>query len=172
MTIKPITMRPPGLDKLVQNKKSDQPTGFEQSDNSLTVRENEEFMINCVVDSSRPAADIRFNINNGNEPSVDPLSNGIINLLTPAPGSLTVSSTLPPFSSSVMSSNINIMKNIDRTFKTVQTAKLKASLDDHGKLITCKAENGFSNQKWESRKVLNVLCRLTLSPDYNLESEI
>ena len=109
---------------------------FDLIDGTLTVRENEEFFINCVVESSKPAASIIFS-SNSDSPST-PDSNAL---------------------SSVLSSNSNVFRNVDHTLKTVFSARLKANLKDHGKVITCKADNGFSNQKWENKKVLNILCK-------------
>ena len=62
--------------------------------------------------------------------------------------------------SSRLSTNTNFIKNDDKTYKTVFNANLKVSSNDHGKMITCSAENGLSNQKWENRRILNVLCKL------------
>ena len=119
---------------------------IELIENTLTVRENEELLFNCVVDSSKPAADIRFSVMN----IVDSTKNSPDPLMT-----LTYASTSSL--TSLVSSNTNIVKNSDRTFKSTFSARLKANLNDHGKTLTCNAENGFSNQKWENKKTLNVL---------------
>jgi len=152
------------------NKYQQQDQAYELTESSLTVRENEEFIINCNVESSKPAADIKFsissNVGGGNVIVGESISNNnyFLNSLPSSGNSLAnflstiTTTTLPPVPS-IISSSTNVAKNNDRTFKTVHSAKLKANLDDHGKVITCKAENGFSNQKWENRKLLNVLCK-------------
>ena len=139
-------------------------------ENSITVRENDEFLISCVVDNSKPVADVRFSllhqINNSERNHQEILSlnhnNHISSYLTLSPHT---SSTPAPFEAypnqdpSILSINTNVMKNNDQTFKTILTAKIRPSQEDHGKVIACKAENGFSNQKWENKKLLNVLCK-------------
>lgn len=44
---------------------------------------------------------------------------------------------------SLVSSNTNLIRNSDKTFKTIYSARLKANLNDHGKTIACNAENDF-----------------------------
>ena len=160
MNFKPNGLRP----ITANNKKIQSDQSYELVDSTLTVRENEEFSINCVVESSRPVAEIRFSVAN-QEPQESSSSNGVAGkspLYSIITSSAATSTTLPPFASSILSSNMNIAKNLDRTFKTSLTSRLRASSDDHGKAITCKADNGLSHHKWESRKVLNVLCKLIL----------
>lgn len=167
MNLKPISMRTttaiipmlaPSLNNNV-NKKLPADQSYELVESSLTVRENEEFYINCIVESSKPASDIKFTLNDNsptslmNEiPSLN--SNQYSSYLTLA---LTTTASPSQLPSSVISSNMNVMKNADRTYKTINSARIKVNQNDHGKVLTCKAENGFSNQKWENKKVLNVL---------------
>ncbi len=128
---------------------------YDLIDSTLTVRENDELSLNCVVDSSRPAAQIKFSTN-----SVS--SNGELST-TVASGSpktlRKIQSVVTELSSleSLISQKTNILQNSDRTYRTEFSAKLKANSNDHGKIINCKADNGFSNQKWENKKVLNIL---------------
>jgi hypothetical protein len=185
MNIKPISMKLTKPDFSSTNEFLSDSTEynaqqFDLIDDTLTVRENEEFFINCVVDSSKPAAQIVFstassNDNNNNNiiamqnvSSNDHLSSKSFSGLSSSSSSSSSSlSSLLERSlkastkslASLVSTNSNVFKNNDRTFKTVYSARLKANLKDHGKVITCKADNGFSNQKWENKKVLNVLCR-------------
>lgn len=100
-----------------------------ESDNVLMIKENDELIVNCIVERSKPAAKIDFLIGEQD-------SKGLKSL--------------------VLTSS-NVLKNPDKSFKTVYTAKLKAHVDDQGKAIMCRAENGVSNQKWENRKTLNIL---------------
>ncbi len=147
MRISPMLTSNEFLTKKYQyDKQNTNNNQIELVENTLTVRENEEFLFNCVVDSSKPAAEIRFSVMNildSAKNSQDPL----IPLTYASVSSLT----------SLVSSNTNIVKNSDRTFKSIYSARLKANLNDHGKTLTCNAENGFSNQKWENKKTLNVL---------------
>lgn len=106
---------------------------FEISDNILTVKENDEFSIICIVERSKPAAQIVF----------------LIGDTTDQVTSFT----------SLLTSNVNIIKNDDKTYKTIYTASLKSHSNDHGKLFACRAENGMSNQKWENRRSFNIMCK-------------
>lgn len=126
-----------------QQSQQQQNSLIELIESTLTVRENEEFLFNCVVDSSKPAADIKFTVLN--------------NVENQESSSTFASSSAQSLLASLISSNTNIVKNSDKTFKTIYSARLKANLNDHGKTLSCNAENGFSNQKWENKKTLNVL---------------
>jgi hypothetical protein len=183
MSLKPISMRttlPPLILFNNQNnkQKDNQNQPYELIETSITVRENEEFFINCAVESSKPAADIYFSMSNGAGGNQIAGASGIITFnslselkdneeddengyspaLTSLYSGLSQQTTTTRQPNSLISSSSNVAKNSDRTFKTVHTSHLKVSSDDHGKVITCKAENGFSNQKWENKKLLNVLC--------------
>jgi len=124
MSVKPVNGH---VDNTVNAQvKGNKATG---SDNVLTVKQNDELVVNCIVERSKPAAKIDFLIGEQD-------SKGLASL--------------------VLTSS-NVLKNSDKSFKTVYTAKLKAHVDDQGKAIMCRAENGVSNQKWENRKILNIL---------------
>lgn len=130
---------------------------FDLIDNTVVVKENEELSVNCVVDRSKPAAKINFSTMLVNEKNTTQLADTSTTL-----NKLKSATSLSKLDSLVSSSS-NFIQNNDLTYKTVFTARLKASPKDHGKVITCKADNGFSNQKWENKKILNVLCK---SPFY------
>ena len=187
MSLKPIMMKPQSLLQEILNKKTStvndgQPPAdqYELVDSSLTVRENEEFFINCNVESSRPAADVKFTIGHSPDGGNNIVSESIVEnhlssvfVLTAASGaasSLSSSSTSLISPLSIVSSFTNVAKNSDQTFKTVHTTRLKANMEDHGKVIACKAENGFSNQKWENKKLLNVLCNIFICFFFSLLS--
>ena len=166
MTLKPITMKPQSLlQEALSKKKPQQDTQNEQYElieSSLTVRENEEFFMNCNVESSRPAAEVKFTIGNLPDHGSNIVSDTIINnhlssIYVLSGSAMSASSLISP--RSVVSSFTNIIKNNDQTFKTVHTSRIKVNQEDHGKVIACKAENGFSSQKWENKKLLNVLCK-------------
>jgi hypothetical protein len=137
----------------------------ELQETSITVREHEEFLINCVVENSKPVADIRFSL----VASADANGQQTSQLLTLNSNDHASYLTLPPFtttvrgggsgSSSIISINTNVVKNVDQTYKTILTARVRPGQEDHGKMLVCKAENGFSSQKWENKKTLNVLCK-------------
>jgi hypothetical protein len=124
---------------------------FELIESTLTIKENEEFLYNCIVDSSKPAADIRFSVLNNNNNKIIEKSNDESDQFVPTSMFSQASLT------SLVSSNTNLIRNSDKTLKTIYSARLKANLNDHGKTIACNAENGFSNQKWENKKTLNIL---------------
>ena len=120
---------------------------FEMTEKVLTAKENEELLITCVVEKSKPAADIGLFIIDD-----DKIENtGVIvsqsELLVQHDSTKVLSNT-----------NTNVIRNDDNTFKTVFTSNFKVTPDDHGKMMTCNAENSLSNQKWENRRILNVLC--------------
>lgn len=126
-------------------------------ENSLTVKEGDEFTTMCIIENSKPAAEIKFLIQNKNanvfENDILSLNkNDFISYLTLSPYTHT------PKLYSLISQESNYSKNNDHTFKTIHTARLKANREDDKKLFGCQAENGFSNQKWEVKKTLNVLC--------------
>jgi hypothetical protein len=137
MIVTPITITPPSpmsqkIDILPVNRKT---TQFEVTDNIITVKENDEFNVNCIVEQSKPPAQIHLSINDANNANM----NGV--------------------ATSLISTTKNVILNNDRTYKTVSMSRLKAHVNDHGRVITCKAENGLSNQNWENRRLLNVLCK-------------
>ncbi len=115
---------------------------FDVTDSIITVKEHDEFSVNCVVEQSRPAALIHLSITStANEAATG------VNLMKSG-----VAAT------SLISTTKNVIQNPDKTFKTVSLSRLKAHVNDHGKVLACKAENGLSNQNWENRKILNILC--------------
>jgi hypothetical protein len=122
---------------------------FEMTEKVLTAKENEELLITCVVEKSKPAADIGLFIYDD-----DQIENtGAIVTQSDASELSHLQSTKV-----LSNTNTNVVKNDDNTFKTIFTSNFKVTPDDHGKMMTCNAENGLSNQKWENRRILNVLC--------------
>lgn len=134
---------------------------IELIENSLTVKEGDEFSIMCIVDSSKPAAEIKFLTGKENDGKS---KNEILSLNYNHHFSYL---TLPPPAqklklSSLISENSNYSKNNDYTFKTIHKAMMKANRDDNGRTLICIAENGFSKQNREIKKTLNVLCKFYL----------
>jgi hypothetical protein len=172
-SLKPINQ--PGIISSSLSKKYSTEHYTELIENSITLRENDEIYINCIVENSKPVADIKFGLlgpsgstsfssNNNNNEILSLNSNNYNSFLTLAPTSHGSGSQFPNLqnmgkSSSILSLNTNVIRTSDFTSKTVLTARLKPTQEDHGKSISCKADNGFSNQKWETKKQLNVLCK-------------
>ncbi len=162
----PIKSTPPS-NAAQTYKKYNQDQFSELIESSLTVRENEEFLISCVVENSKPVADVRF-VMSSSSSSLSANDAPASQLLTLNNNDQSSYLTLPPLSlttkiqhdsPSIVSVNTNVVRNVDQTYKTVLTVRIRPTQDDHGKTIACKADNGFSNQKWENKKVLNVLCK-------------
>jgi hypothetical protein len=119
---------------------------FELSEKSLTVKENDEILVSCVVERSRPAAKISFFIDNDE------------------------TSLIKPTTTTRLSSNI--IKNDDKTFKTIYMSNIKVKQKDHGKLISCSAENELSSQKLENQRTINVLCMYNINKCFAILSFI
>lgn len=49
----------------------------------------------------------------------------------------------------------------DLTLKSVSTSKFVVSRHDNHRLIACVAENSHLNEKWETKRILNVLCKIS-----------
>lgn len=52
-----------------------------------------------------------------------------------------------------------VTKNGDLTLKSVSTSKYVVSRYDNHRLVSCVAENANLNEKWETKRILNVLCK-------------
>ena len=152
MSVKPISMKLPSNQeskvKVFPIPDKSQPY---EPESIIAIKENEEIQISCIVESSKPAADIKFGITNPNSDETSQPSS----LFLPSLNGL----NSPAIASSLVTSSINTIKNSDKTIKTIYVARLKANLEDNGKIVSCKAENGFG-QKWENKKTLNIKCSL------------
>lgn len=117
--------------------------GYELVDSSLTVRQNEEFLIICTVESSKPAAEIKFSMAENFEPVQSLNSNNGLTYLTLSPGLVPtlVGSMLAP---SVLESSSSVMRNGDKTMRTIHTARIKVNRDDHGKMIVAAGKPACS----------------------------
>ncbi len=106
--------------------------------NSVSIKEDDELVINCTVSSSKPAADISIwmaSSYNSNQNSDDMKKIDISDFYT--------------------------NRNKDYTLKSIAVAKYKVSRNDNLKFVTCIAENVPLDEKWETKRALNVLCKLT-----------
>ena len=103
---------------------------------SISIKENDELTVNCTVNSSKPAANVSLwlvpNHRSTNEDETRKLE--IYEFQT--------------------------YKNKDLTLKSVAMAKFQVSRADNQKSVTCIAENTALDEKWESKRILNVLCNV------------
>jgi hypothetical protein len=51
-----------------------------------------------------------------------------------------------------------VIKNTDLTLKSVSSSKFVVSRTDNHRFVACMAENPSLNEKWETKRILNVLC--------------
>lgn len=115
--------------------------------NTVTIRENEEFVVTCSVESSKPAANLSiWLLKNSNQQQFETFKNEnfIIDSLD--------AKKLDVYES-------HVVKNDDQTLKAVSSSKYSPSRYDNHKQIACVAENQGLNEKWESKKVLNIYCK-------------
>ena len=105
---------------------------------SVFVRENEELLVDCVVESSRPEADVHFSFKSEASGKID-------------------NATTTSLSPRVIK---QVTQNQDQTFKTVLNVNFRTQHTDHGKVLSCEAQNSILNQRIQRKKLLNVLCKL------------
>ncbi len=103
---------------------------------SITIKENEVLTVNCTVDVSKPAANISIWL----VPSHRLLSDKN-------------SRKLPLY-------RFTTHQNEDMTLSSVAIAKFVVNRVDNQKSVVCVAENMALDEKWESKRLLNVLCKL------------
>lgn len=116
--------------------------------NTVSIRENDELVITCTVNSSKPAANISIWIwKRSSRRSLD------TNLITHDEDYESNDSRKLDIIDSY------VIKNKDFTLKTVASAKITPTRYDNHKIIACIAENSGLNEKWESKRILNVLCK-------------
>ncbi len=100
---------------------------------SITLRENDELGINCTVSNSKPAADVSVWITQGIHDDDDEMRKlDIIDYYS--------------------------IRNKDYTMKSTAISKYKVSRADHLKAFVCVAENAPLDEKWETKRFLNILC--------------
>jgi hypothetical protein len=137
--------------------------------NTISIRENDELVISCSVNSSKPAANMtmwvlkrpisnyhqlsrRFVLNNND---LDPNSIDNNNLDSPHQAA----SYLDDDVRRLEISDRSVNQNRDFTLKTSVTTKFVVNRLDNHKLVACLAENNVLNDKWETKRTLNVLCK-------------
>ena len=104
---------------------------------SISIKENDELTVNCTVSSSKPAANISIWIVPNHRTTIDEETRKL---------DITVFQTY---------------RNKDSTLRSVAIAKFIVNRLDNHKSITCIAENTALDEKWESKRVVNVLCKLS-----------
>ena len=120
--------------------------GFNYDTSTVSIKENDELIINCLVNSSKPAANVSIWIlNRQNRRSMKSSLRGLVNDGESKPLNIVDSHTY---------------KNRDMTLKTVSVSKYVVARNDNHKLVACVAENSVLNEKWETKRILNVLCKL------------
>ena len=119
---------------------------FDSQKNSLTdnsilseiyTKEYDELVIKCFVNSSKPAVDITLWIMEKSAKSF--LMNKPIKL---------------------EKTNKYTIYNDDSSIKSIVSTKYLVKRGDNQKLLVCSAENAIINDKWQTKNVLNVLCKL------------
>jgi hypothetical protein len=120
-----------------------------ESGSTISIKENDELMITCSVNSSKPAANISiWVVRDSFAKKRSILSSNFPNRFV---------------DEDYESKRLDIIdthsiKNNDFTLKTVATAKLTVKRFENHKMISCIAENPVLNEKWETKRTLNVLC--------------
>ncbi len=102
---------------------------------SISIKENDELIINCTVNSSKPAANLSVWIVPNHRTTNDEDTRKL---------NLYESYT---------------SRNKDFTLKTIGIARVIVNRFDNLKSVTCIAENTALDEKWEAKKILNVLCK-------------
>ncbi|CAF0762611.1 unnamed protein product [Brachionus calyciflorus] len=112
--------------------------------NTVSIRENDEFSITCSVESSKPAANLSiWLLKNSNHQQFETFKNENFIVDSVDSKKLEIYET-------------HVSKNSDLTLKTISSSKYIPSRYDNRKHIACIAENNGLNEKWESKKILNV----------------
>jgi hypothetical protein len=101
---------------------------------SISIKENDELTLNCTVNSSKPAANISIWIMPNHRASNDEETRKLDIY------------------------DFHTYKNKDLTLKSVAISKFIVNRLDNHKSVTCVAENIALDEKWESKRTLNVLC--------------
>lgn len=102
---------------------------------SISIKENDELIVNCTVNSSKPAANLSVWI--------------VPNHRTTNDEDIRKLNLIESYTS----------KNKDNTLKTIGVARVVVNRFDNLKSVTCIAENTALDEKWEAKKILNVLCK-------------
>lgn len=101
----------------------------------ITIKENDILTVNCSVAISKPAANISIWLVPNNRLFSDKNSKKL---------------SLQKFFT---------YQNEDMTLKSVAVAQFTVNRLDNQKSVVCVAENTALDEKWESKRALNVLCK-------------
>lgn len=103
---------------------------------SISIKENDELIVNCSVNSSKPAANLSIWIIPNHRSSSEEDTRKLD-----------------------FSEYYNL-KNKDSSQRTIGLTRFIVNRFDNLKSVTCIAENTALDEKWEVKKILNVLCKL------------
>jgi hypothetical protein len=148
----------------------------------ISIKENDELTIKCSVNSSKPSANISIGLLRRPAASAASSYNSIkkrdvifdLNDLKPSSRNFNRLADIVDDSDDISFNNDqsnhesearkldildrNVVKNKDMTIKTIVSSRIVVNRFDNLKAVTCIAENSVLNEKWETKKVLNVLC--------------
>ena len=134
--------------------------------NTISIRENDELVISCNVNSSKPAANLSLWVLKRPLTNYHKLTrrnsildNQLDNIKFDDEYSSREAASLNDDIRKLDILDKNIAKNRDLTLRTSVTSKLVVNRHDNHKLVACIGENTVLNEKWETKKILNVLCK-------------
>ena len=107
----------------------------DDSPSSVSIKENDVLTVNCTVNISKPAANISIWLVPNHRLYTDKGSRKL---------------SIYQFKT---------FKNLDMTLRSVAIAKFEVKRGDNQKSVICVAENTALNEKWETKRSLNVLCK-------------
>ena len=107
----------------------------DDSPSSVSIKENDVLTVNCTVNISKPAANISIWLVPNHRLFTDKGSRKL---------------SIYQFKT---------FKNLDMTLRSVAIAKFEVKRGDNQKSVICVAENTALNEKWETKRSLNVLCK-------------
>lgn len=143
------------------------------SSNTVSIKEGDELLVTCTVNSSKPAALLSLWLMKRHHSSAHHSQpqrrqrqrelNGKETDVALTDPDATDDDSVGEFDSDD-ARRLDIIdsyaiKNTDLTLKTVSTSKFVVSRAHNYQLVACVAENPSLNEKWETKRILNVLCK-------------
>lgn len=142
------------------------------SSNTVSIRESDELLITCTVNSSKPAAALSIWVHKRptkrrrslRSSSSSERFNSLLSEQFPNrfSGNDESEDQEPADSRRLDPIDSHITKNNDLTLKAVLTSKFVVSRTDNHRFVACVGENPGLNEKWETKRILNVLCKPNL----------
>lgn len=124
--------------------------------NTVTIKENEELSVACMVNSSKPAANITIWVLKRPYTGYHRNKRDLSILNVNSEDDYITGGNNEDVRKLELAER-NVVKNRDLTLRTSVSSRLIVNRMDNHKLITCVAENSVLNEKWETKRVLNVL---------------